>query len=111
MTVHANGRNHAGKEVTSPERLVAAYAGWTVEDLRCGHDCLRKGTEVLLGDSDRKLVDSCDHAASIFNLRALEECRVALRRKGPVGLAATFDMRLGGQSVLLSRALRRVVRS
>lgn len=111
MTVHANGRNHAGKEVTSPERLVAAYAGWTVEDLRCGRHCLRKGTEVLLGDSDRKLVDSCDHAASIFNLRALEECRVALRRKGPVGLAATFDMRLGGQSVLLSRALRRVVLS
>ena len=131
LSIHANGRNHAGKEVRRPDRLVAAYARWTAEDLRCGDHRLRKCTEVLLGDGDRNLVDPFDQAASILNVRALDECREALRRQGPGNLAVTFDMRLSGHSweeiadalgcevdergrkllsVRLSRAIRRVVR-
>lgn len=98
LSVHANGRNHAGKDVRRPDRLVAAYARWTVEDLRCGHQRLRKGTEVLLGDGDRNLVDPFDHAATLLNSCALDECREALLRKGPANLAATSDMRLSGHS-------------
>lgn len=59
---------------------------------------MRKGAEVLLGDGDRNLVDPFDHATSLFNIRAVEECREALRRRGSLDLTRAFDMRLSGHS-------------
>jgi hypothetical protein len=65
---------------------------------RCGHHPLRKGTEVLLGDGGRNLIDPFHHAASLSILALCTNVERRYAEKTQRNLAITFDMRLSRHS-------------